>query len=148
MRKEEFFNSIDDPEINNIFKNIKEKIEKYLSETDDLVIVYKNEIELDHFEILSKDFLGIIGDKFDSFTMDEKKIKSMFATLKNGIPINEHELKPTEMNEILFVGWIKYFYDVEASTKYEYVQDYQVTMRLLLKSLNSSYIHKKFVGKL
>ena len=49
--------------------------------------------------------------------------------------------------QIIFAGWIYYKKINEDYLGEEYVLNYQILMRILLKSLHSSYIHKKYNEK-
>ena len=69
----------------------------------------------------------------------------MFRKLDQTLPINELDGKPISMADILLAGWIYSLKVNEIAAKTEYVTEYQILMRLLLKSLFSSYVHAEYL---
>lgn len=75
-----------------------------------------------------------------------ERILVLDSLLDNDIPINELERKPVELNKIILVGWYYYFRLLDYNDKDEYVKQFQQSMRLLLKSVYSSYVQQNFIS--
>jgi hypothetical protein len=71
----------------------------------------------------------------------------LFENLKENLPINELNDLPVDIMQIIFTGWIYYKKINEDYSGDEYVFNYQILMRILLKSLHSSFINKKYIEK-
>lgn len=147
-KKEQKIKNIKNTNLSEIITFINDKIEDYLYDKKDLKFIYKYEKEIKYFEELKEDFNKEITGIQKKFTIEEDKIFYLYDNLNNGFPINEYKNKPVDIYEILYVGWLKYFDYIESTHTENYVHNYQTIMRLLLKSLNSSYIHKKYLEKI
>jgi hypothetical protein len=123
------------------------QINQYLSNKDDLDLL----IPINEEKKLFENSLDLITENIKKSMSEEyleySNIDKLFTKLENGIPINELDGIPTDTAKILFAGWI---YFIKINEKYadkEYVLNFQILMRLLLKSLHSSYIHKKYLNR-
>jgi hypothetical protein len=122
-------------------------MKEYLEVKDDeqlLSVNKKKELEL--FESSLDDVTGDMADKIKGTYIKYENINRLFELLKRNIPVNELDGKPVDIMEIIFAGWI-YSEKIhnESCREKEYVLNYQILMRLLLKSLHSSYIHKLYL---
>ena len=137
---------------NKIIDSIQKELKQYLHSQEDVSVMKKYEKEKEVFETLTNNFLSFISKpsenfvSLENFTIESEKTKYLLNSLRNGLPINEYNSKPNEMNEILFVGWLKFFENMLEFHTDEYTTEYQKLMRLLLISLNSSYIQRKYMG--
>jgi hypothetical protein len=137
-----------DKESSHYFKKHIERINQYLHEEDDLrLFSTKRGIERKLFESSLNLIIDDVKKSISEDYLDYDDINRLFGKLEKGIPINELDGVPIDITKILFTGWI---YFIKINEKYEgdeYILNYQILMRLLLKSLHSSYVHKKYLNE-
>jgi hypothetical protein len=122
-------------------------IKKYLETNDDEQLLLANrKKELELFGSSLDEIIKNMANKIKGVYVRYENINRLFELLKKNIPINELDGKPVDIMEIIFGGWI-YFEKINDESRQEenYVLEYQILMRLLLKSLHSSYIHKLYL---
>jgi hypothetical protein len=91
-------------------------------------------------EAIIQEVKGSISENY----LEYSDIDRLFNKLELGIPINEIEDAPVATAKILFTGWIYFFKINEKYEGEEYMLNHQTLMRLLLKSLHSSYVHQEY----
>jgi hypothetical protein len=136
-----------DTEFSFYLKKHIDQINQYLSNKDDLVLLGRINKEKSLFETSLNSIIDNIKSSMSENYLEYNNIDGLFNKLENGIPINEFDGVPTDTAKILFAGWI---YFIKINEKYagdDYVLNCQILMRLLLKSLHSSYIHKKYLNE-
>jgi hypothetical protein len=137
-----------DKESSCYFKKHIDRINQYLGKDDDLrLFSAKRSIEKKLFESSLDSIIGTVKKSISEDYLDYGDINRLFGKLEKGIPINELDGVPIDITKILFTGWI---YFIKINEKYEgdeYILNYQILMRLLLKSLHSSYVHKKYLNE-
>ncbi|OQB27110.1 MAG: hypothetical protein BWY10_01598 [Chloroflexi bacterium ADurb.Bin180] len=72
-------------------------------------------------------------------------VPRLFDKLNESIPINELDGEPVGMSDIILAGWIFHRKITACYQKDDYITQYQILSRLLLKSLYSSYIHADYI---
>jgi hypothetical protein len=130
------------------FKKYIDKIYQYLAIEDDLNLFTQISFEKNLFESSLDNIIDGVKKSISGKYLEYSDIDRLFSKLENGIPINELNNVPVDITKILFIGWIYFFKINEKYKNDEYVLNYQILMRLLLKSLHSSYIHKKYLKEL
>jgi hypothetical protein len=122
-------------------------IDEYLIKDDDVTLfTAKRNKELELFEASLDEIITNMRSKMKAKYIKYKNIDRLFELINRHIPINELDDKPVDIMEIIFSGWI-YFEKIneESGQESDYVLNCQILMRLLLKSLHSSYIHKIYL---
>jgi hypothetical protein len=135
-------------EFSGYLKRHIDRINQYLSTEDDLrLFSAERSFEKKLFESSLDSIIDDIKKSISGEYLDYGDIDRLFGKLEKGIPINELDSVPIDITKILFTGWI---YFIKINEKYEddeYVLNYRILMRLLLKSLHSSYVHKKYLNE-
>jgi hypothetical protein len=136
------------PEVSAFLKKMIGKIEIYLQDENDLSL-WSNERgkEISLFESSLDEIILNIKNNFSREYLKYENIGKLYDCLERNIPINELDNIPVDIMEIILAGWV---YFVKINETYEgddYVLNYQILMRLLLKSLHSSFVHKDYIGK-
>ena len=134
-----------------ILNKMINEIDECLRDDDDLKLWSSKSKEKELFESTLE---GIISDIKTEIERNKpggylkyENIERLFRNLCSKIPINELDGRPVDIMEIIFTGWIYYAKIDKKLQKEEFVQDNKLLMRLLLKSLYSSYTHKKYIDK-
>jgi hypothetical protein len=139
-----------DKEFSGYLKKHIYRINQYLSMEDDLrLFSAERSFEKKLFESSLDSIINDVKKSISSEYLDYGDIGRLFGKLEKGIPINELDNVPIDITKILFAGWI-YFIKInekDGKDEDEYVLNYQILMRLLLKSLHSSYVHKKYLNE-
>jgi len=138
----------EETECSKYLKKIIDEINDYLNKEDDL-LSYNSErkMELELFVSSLPDIVKKIKKSISKNYLKYNNTHRLFDNLGKSLPINELSYEPIEIMQIIFTGWI---YFKKINDKYigdEYVVNYQILMRLLLKSLHSSFINKKYKDK-
>ena len=127
-------------------KDLHMSINEYLSDQKDLEVLDDFLIERKVFEESVSVLLSYLEEGITQSRISYEHILDLDSLLDNDIPINELEQKPVELNKIILVGWYYYFRLLDNSDKDEYVKQFQQSMRLLLKSVYSSYVQQNFIS--
>jgi DNA replicative helicase MCM subunit Mcm2 (Cdc46/Mcm family) len=134
-----------------ILKDMINEIDKYLQDEDDLRLWSEKNKEWKLFESTLVDVISYtkneIEKKKSGGYLQYENIDKLFTMLKRNLPVNELNNKPVDIMEIIFTGWIYYTKIDKDSQGDDFVFNYKLLMRLLLKSLHSSYTHKKYLNK-
>ena len=123
-----------------------DRINQYLAIKDDLNLFAQISLEKQLFESSLDSIINNVKHSISGKYLEYSNIDRLFNKLERGIPINELGDVPIDITKILFTGWIYFVKINEKYTGDDYVLNYQILMRLLLKSLHSSYIHKKYLN--
>jgi hypothetical protein len=138
----------DDREYSYYFKKHIDRINQYLSTDDDLrLFSAEKSFEKKLFESSLDSIINGIKKNISGEYLDYGNINRLFDKLEKGIPINEIDGVPIDITKILLAGWIYFIKINEKHVDNEYILNYQILMRLLLKSLHSSYVHKKYLNE-
>jgi hypothetical protein len=127
------------------FKKYISEIEKYLEIKDDLELFAKRNMELNLFESSLPAIKTKIKTSIKQDYLKYGNINDLFMNLKENLPINEIDNVRIDIMQIILAGWIYYKKINEDYSGDEYILNYQILMRILLKSLHSSYINKKYI---
>ena len=127
-------------------KELHMSIEEYLADKGDLEVLNNFLIERNFFDNSVSKLKSYLEEKITQTRISYENILDLDSLLDNGIPINELERKPVELNKIILVGWYHYFRLLNNKDKVEYVKQFQQSMRLLLKSVYSSYVQNNFIS--
>ena len=119
-------------------------IEKYLASRDDMAILAPKHKELSLFESTTKDILDYANTEVSKEYFNTEKTHILFDRLSLNLPINEIDNSPIDMTSILFAGWLRFYKINKDYEKDEYVNNYQILMKLLMKSLYSSFVHTQY----
>jgi hypothetical protein len=122
-------------------------IYRYLEKKDDITLfAAKRKKEQELFEGSLNEIVENMESKTKGKYIKYENIGRLFDLLERNIPINELDGEPVNIMEIIFSGWI-YFEKIneESANADDYILNYQILMRLLLKSLHSSYTHKMYL---
>lgn len=127
-------------------KDLHMSIDEYLSNQKDLQVLNDFLIERNFFEDSVSKLLSYLEERIIQARISYEHIIDLDSLLDNHIPINELERKPVELNKIILVGWYYYFRLLDNRDKDEYVKQFQQSMRLLLKTVYSSYVQHNFIS--
>lgn len=127
-------------------KDLHMSIAEYLSDQRDLQVLNDFFIERKFFEDSIYELMSYLGERITQACISYDYILDLDSLLDNDIPINELELKPVELNKIILVGWYYYYRLLGNKDKEEYVKQFQQSMRLILKSVYSSYVQNNFIS--
>jgi hypothetical protein len=120
-------------------------IDNYLLDTDDIeLFTTKRKREMDFFESSLDTIIPKIKTSIKNDYLKYENTHELFEKLKNNLPINELKDIPIDIMQIIFTGWLFYKKINEEHSGDGYIIKYQILMRILLKSLHSSFVHKKY----
>jgi hypothetical protein len=131
-----------------ILKEYIEQIEKYLAIKDDVTILSTIFTETSLFESTSDDIISYVNNHISKKYFDTNNTIELYNKLIKQLPINELDETRNDISQIIFVGWIRYFELNTLHNEEEYVIQYQILMKLLLKSLYSSYVQSIYKKEL
>jgi hypothetical protein len=130
------------------FKKYISDIDEYLKKDDDIVLFsMKRKVEKELFESSLPNIIQNIKKTIKHDYLKYENAHKLFENLSENLPINELNYVPIDIMQIIFAGWIYYKKINEDYSGDEYVSNYQILMRILLKSLHSSFINKKYIEK-
>ena len=134
-----------------ILKKIINEIDEYLQDDDDLRLWSIKSKEKELFESTITEIISDTKKEIEKKKpygyLQYENIDKLFKILERKIPINELNDKPVDIMEIIFTGWI-YYAKIDNDHQGDvFIHNYKLLMRLLLKSLHSSYTHKKYLNK-
>jgi hypothetical protein len=137
---------VKDTESSAYFKKYIDQINRYLSKEDDVqLFAAERSLERKIFELSLEAIVQEAEGSISENYLEYSNIDRLFRKLDRGVPINEIDDAPVATSKILFTGWIYFFRINEKYEGEEYISNYQTLMRLLLKSLHSSYVHRKYI---
>lgn len=137
-----------DSECSSYLKIFLQEIDNYLSEQNDLILLKNIEQEIKLFEESIPHLIKYSKAEISQMYFNTELTSKLFDKLDDHFPINELDGLPINMSSIIFVGWIYYFKISRESDYKAFVLNYQILMRLLLKSLFSSHVHNEYVNTL
>jgi hypothetical protein len=150
LKKDTGVNSLlaDNNDCSKYLKNYISDINEYLQKDDDIILFsQKRNKEKELFESSLPDIIEKIKNSIKHDYIKYENTNKLFKNLNENLPINEINYVPINIMQIIFAGWIYYKKINEDYSGDEYVLNYQILMRILLKSLHSSFIHKKYIDK-
>ena len=124
------------------------EIGEYLREEDDVALfIEKRKKEKELFESSLPDIIEKIGNSMHIKYLKYENTDKLFANLEKNLPINELDYEPINTMQIIFAGWIYFKKINEEYSGDDYVLNSQILMRILLKSLHSSFINRDYNEK-
>ena len=134
-----------------ILNNMIKEIYEYLQDDDDLILLSEKSRERKLFESTLAEIISYTKNEIEKKNpggyLRYENITKLFDMLNTNIPINELDNQPIDIMEIIFTGWIYYAKIDKDSQGDDFIFSYKLLMRLLLKSLHSSYLHKKYLKR-
>ncbi len=127
-------------------RGIHDRIRNYLQRTDDREALQNCLVETNFFEDKLPQIREYVTKSVQQPQVSFDRVPVLFDQLKRRIPINEFEREPVSISEILMTGWLHYFALLEGHEFRSFVDEYRVLMRLLLKSIYSSYVQTSFAS--
>lgn len=121
------------------------KIKTYLEDKDDLNVLKEKGKEIELFENTLPNIIYYFNSTVKANKFNPIHASDLFIKLGQDYPINEYENKPIDIASIIFCGWIFHF---KLDTEYkeeEYACKRRTLMRLLMKSLFSTYVHQEYL---
>jgi len=128
-------------------KNFEGELESYLETKNDLSALSQVHVERQLFEDTLDDLLEYAKASVSGHYFSHEFIGAMYDKLARSVPINEISGVPMTMCSILFVGWLRFYEINEEHSQENYVKEYQILTRLLLKSVFSSNVHRRFLQR-
>ena len=120
-------------------------IRGYLADDDDKAALAVNSEEVSLFESALPDLIAFAQSQVPSTYLHPPLVDSLYSKLDDSIPANELDGVPAGMADIILAGWVYYHKIDQTSSGDEFILNYQVLMRLLLKSLFSSHVHSEYL---
>ncbi len=131
-------------DFNTNFNLYIKEIEDYLKVEDDLNLLKTKKKEIDLFEDSIAELIKYFENQVNHNKFEAKNPSELFRKLENYIPINEFENEPIDIASIIFIGWIYHYKIDNKYTRDEYYHENRTLMKLLMKSLFSTYVHQEY----
>ncbi len=131
-------------ECSKYYKRYLQDIEQYLSDNEDQKALTDIAEEIKLFKASLPDIISYAQSQVPKYYLNPNQIDELYLKLDDIIPANELHGKPVGMADIILAGWIYYQKIDQISKGDEFITNYQILMRLLLKSLFSSYVDSEY----